>query len=152
LGPRPSNGTVAISRKGLAGPSISAEKKQRDDEPVMIATATSGSCSRLRNLKRHEREVAAEDDGPQEDRPLERGPQPRDRVEQRRAGGVVLGHVAPARKSWLISAHSITPRGGNGEDEDGVDAPASQAQVGNAFMQLQPREEGGDADDRRRPR
>ena len=50
LGPRPSNGTVDSSRNGLAGPSISAKKNSATTSPVMIATATSGSCARLRNF------------------------------------------------------------------------------------------------------
>ena len=60
----------------------------------MVATTTSGSVGRAAELPGDEREVAAEDHRPQQDRSLERGPQPGDRVQQRRARGVVLGDVA----------------------------------------------------------
>ena len=104
----------------------------------MIATATSGVLLALAELERDEREVAAEDHRPQEDRPLERGPQTGDRVEQRRAGGVVLGDVAD-REVVAEQRPLHHPGGGERGDQHREHAAAPEAQQ-ERVAQLQPGE------------
>ena len=146
FGPRPSSGTVRQRWNGLAGPSMSAKKNSATTSPATVATATSGSAAALAEPVRHEREVAAEDQRPQQDRALERGPQPGDREEQRRAGGVVLGDVAE-REVVADQRPLHRARGGDRGEEHDEHAAAAEAQQ-ERVVQLQPGEERGDADDR----
>ena len=77
---------------GLAGPSMRPKKKMPTTSSVSSAQPTSGSVRRARNLWAMTRGVAGQHQGPQQDRPLERGPHGGDVEQRRRAGRAVVGH------------------------------------------------------------
>ena len=85
---------MPTSRNGLAGPSMSTKKNSATDETGDRSRPRRPGRSRAGGTCARRTRVAAEDQRPQQDRALERGPQPGDGVQQRRAACVVLGDVA----------------------------------------------------------
>ena len=144
--------TAAVDRHGRQLPErVGGTEHEREEEQRHHEAGDDGHRHQrvgraLAELHRDEREVAAEDHRPQEDRSLERGPQSGDRVEERGAGRVVLGDVAH-REVVADQRPLHHAGGGDGSDQDPVDAATPEAQE-HRIAQLQPGEERGDADHR----
>ena len=83
-------------RQGLErvrGPECEHEEEERHDEPDQQRPRDERIGRSVTELVRGERQVPAQHQRPEQDRALERGPQPRDREEERCRAGVVVGHV-----------------------------------------------------------
>ena len=131
---------------GFAGPSVSAKKKSATQSPTIVAHATSGSVGAIAEAVRHERQVAAEHQDPQEDRAFERRPQAGDREQQRRRPRVVLGDVAQREVvGEERPLHGARREHRGDEHDEDVAAPEPQEAT---VLRCRPRPKRGDAEHR----
>ena len=93
VGPEPLAGTApATVREGVGGSGHEAEEERRDDQGDERRPGHEWIAGLAPEPPHHGRDVAGQDEPPQQDRPGQRGPHPRDRVEQRCRPTVVGGH------------------------------------------------------------
>ena len=112
-------GVNASVSNGFASTSIEREEEQRDGEPDDRRPRHERIVGAVAEPAHHEDEVAAQDERPQEDRTLERGPQPGDGEQQRRRAGVVLGDVPQrvvVREQRPLHDHDREQRGGEHDE------------------------------------
>ncbi len=139
---RPAEGVEGIGRTDHQD-----EEEGDHDVADQGRPADQGIAPTVAVLVDHGRDVAGQDQGPEDDGALEGRPHPGDLEQQRRCppavGGDVLEREVVGEQAPL---HGEGGEEGTGEDEPGV-APTGPQQVGPALHQ--PESQGDDADDRR---